>query len=79
MQPELSVLLFERSGWEMADYERWSAQHDEAGTLACAPTRWQGRPVLRFCFINPAPLLVRSLRCLTVLGKTQKVESFGPK
>lgn len=68
MQPELSVLLFERSGWEMADYERWSAQHDEAGTLACAPTRWQGRPVLRFCFINPDTAVGEVASVLDSLG-----------
>lgn len=54
MRPDLSIVLLERSGWEMVDYERWSAQTAEAGTLACAPTWWQGRPVLRFCFVNPA-------------------------
>jgi len=68
MQPELSVLLFERLGWEMADYEQWSAQHAEAGTVACAPTRWQGRPVLRFCFVNPATVVAEVALVLDSLG-----------
>ena len=68
VQSGLSVLAFERSGWEMADYERWSDQHDEAGTLACAPTRWQGRPVLRFCFINPATAVGEVASVLDSLG-----------
>ena len=53
MEPDLSVVLFERVGWDLADYEAWSVHHARAGTVLCVPTRWEGRPVLRFCFINP--------------------------
>lgn len=53
MEPDLSVVLFERVGWGMADYEAWSVHHARAGTVLCVPTRYEGRPVLRFCFVNP--------------------------
>jgi len=53
MTPDLSILLFERLGWEMADYQQWSARIAEDDSVVCVPTTWQGRPVLRFCFINP--------------------------
>jgi len=53
MEPDLSVLLFERRGWELDDYEAWSERNAQAGIVLCVPTRWEGRPVLRFCFVNP--------------------------
>ncbi len=53
MEPDLSVVLFERRGWELDDYEAWSVRNAQAGVVLCVPTRWEGRPVLRFCFVNP--------------------------
>jgi glutamate/tyrosine decarboxylase-like PLP-dependent enzyme len=53
MEPDLSVVLFERVGWESADYEAWSDYHARAGNVLCVPTRWEDRSMLRFCFINP--------------------------
>lgn len=53
MEPDLSVVLFERVGWSDADYQEWSVDKARKGTVLCVPTRWKGRPVLRFCFVNP--------------------------
>lgn len=53
MEPDLSVVLFERRGWDLVDYEAWSVRNAQAGIVLCVPTRWDGRPVLRFCFVNP--------------------------
>ena len=53
MEPDLSIVLFERVGWDMVDYEAWSLRNAKAGTVLCVPTRWRDQPVLRFCFINP--------------------------
>ncbi len=53
-RPSLSVLLFERSGWQEESYRRWSRGHALAGTMLCVPTRWRGRQVLRLVFVNPA-------------------------
>lgn len=53
VEPDLSVLLFERTGWTDRDYAAWSREHALAGRALCVPTRWQGRPVLRLVFVNP--------------------------
>jgi len=52
-QPELSVVLFSRPGWERADYDAWSVQllNDQIGFVT--PTSWEGRPVGRFAFLHP--------------------------
>ena len=52
--PSLSVLLFERPGWDEDAYREWSARLAHEGALLCVPTRWQGRMVLRLAFVNPA-------------------------
>ncbi|WP_298208735.1 aminotransferase class I/II-fold pyridoxal phosphate-dependent enzyme [Ferrimicrobium sp.] len=53
MEPELSVVLFRRLGWDSHLYDRWSAQalHDGVGFVL--PTEHRGEKVLRFCFVNP--------------------------
>lgn len=53
MQPQLSVVLFTRHGWEPNDYTCWSDKllMDQRGF--CLPTRWKGETVGRFVFINP--------------------------
>jgi glutamate/tyrosine decarboxylase-like PLP-dependent enzyme len=52
--PELSVLLFERTGWGEREYRNWSRAHALAGDFLVLPTRWQGRCLLRMAFVNPA-------------------------
>jgi glutamate/tyrosine decarboxylase-like PLP-dependent enzyme len=54
MEPDLSVVLFERVGWTDEDYRSWSDYNARSGIVLCVPTRWEGLPVLRFCFVNPA-------------------------
>jgi glutamate/tyrosine decarboxylase-like PLP-dependent enzyme len=53
-EPELSVLLFERPGWDEERYSRWSRQLSVEGVILCLPTTWRGRTVLRLAFVNPA-------------------------
>ena len=53
MEPELSVLLFRRTGWAHADYQAWSDRMLAAGTAFVVPTAWAGETVLRICVINP--------------------------
>jgi len=52
-QPDLSVVLFRRPGWERADYDAWSIQllTDQIGFVM--PTTWEGQPVGRFAFLHP--------------------------
>ncbi len=53
MEPELSVLLFRRSGWGPAEYQVWSDRLLEEGRAFVTPTSWNGEVVLRLCIINP--------------------------
>jgi L-2,4-diaminobutyrate decarboxylase len=53
MEPQLSVVMFRRVGWATADYDRWSDALLADGTAFVVPSKWQGEPVLRFCFVNP--------------------------
>ena len=51
--PELSVVVFERKGWELADYDRWSEKllKDEIGFVV--PSSHKGKPNTRFAIVNP--------------------------
>lgn len=53
VEPDLSVLLFERVGWSAEGYATWSREQALSGRVLCVPTRWQDRPVLRLVFVNP--------------------------
>jgi L-2,4-diaminobutyrate decarboxylase len=53
MEPELSILLFRRSGWSAGDYQAWSDKLLDEGTAFVTPTSWNGEVVLRLCIINP--------------------------
>jgi L-2,4-diaminobutyrate decarboxylase len=53
MEPELSVLLFRRTGWGPADYQVWSDRLLDEGRAFVTPTSWNGEVVLRLCIINP--------------------------
>ncbi len=52
-QPELSIVLFRRTGWHKPDYEEWSARllRDQIGFVT--PTTWEGETVARFAFLHP--------------------------
>ena len=51
--PQLSVVVFRRDGWSLADYEAWSAKllDDQQGFVV--PSSHRGEPVLRFAIISP--------------------------
>ncbi len=53
MEPELSVVLFRRSGWGEPDYESWWRRLLEAQIAFVQPTSWRGEQVARLCFVNP--------------------------
>lgn len=52
-EPELSVVVFERIGWEQADYDAWSERLLQSGFAFVLPSSHKGRPNLRFAIINP--------------------------
>jgi glutamate/tyrosine decarboxylase-like PLP-dependent enzyme len=53
MEPELSVLVFRRVGWQPHDYEEWSDRLLAAGAAFVVPTTWHEETVLRCCVVNP--------------------------
>ena len=53
MEPELSVVLFERDGWSRRDWDRWATAALADGLAFVAPTRWRGRDVGRLAFLHP--------------------------
>jgi aromatic-L-amino-acid/L-tryptophan decarboxylase len=52
-EPELSVLLFERPGWDPTDYVEWSRRLLDEQRAFVLPTRWKGRMVGRAVFLHP--------------------------
>jgi len=53
VEPELSVLVFERVGWTADDYARWSSRLlvDQVGFVT--PTKHAGQVCTRFAVVNP--------------------------
>ena len=52
-EPELSVVLFRRPGWDDAAYYEWSRRLLRDQIAFVLPTRWQGEVVGRAVFLNP--------------------------
>jgi aromatic-L-amino-acid/L-tryptophan decarboxylase len=52
-EPELSVVLFRRRGWNRDDYDAWSARLLTEQTAFVTPTTWEGEPVGRLAFLHP--------------------------
>jgi len=57
MEPELSVVLFRRTGWAKEQYQAWSDGMLARGTAFVVPTSWAGETVLRICVVNPRTTL----------------------
>ncbi|MGN7861752.1 pyridoxal phosphate-dependent decarboxylase family protein [Microbacterium sp. 22303] len=51
--PELSVVVFEREGWERADYDRWSDELLQSQRALVVPSSHAGRVNTRFAILNP--------------------------
>lgn len=52
-EPQLSIVVFERIGWEQKDYDNWSAQLLAAGFAFVVPSSHKGKPNTRFAIVNP--------------------------
>ena len=53
LEPDLSVVLFTRDGWERDDYLAWSRLRGREGRWLVVPTSWRGEPCLRVCIVHP--------------------------
>ena len=53
-EPSLSVVMWRRKGWDLADYKRFQDRllEDQIGFVT--PSSWLGEPIGRFAFLNPA-------------------------
>lgn len=52
-EPELSVVVFERVGWALEEYENWSSRLLAENIAFVVPSSHQGRPNARFAIVNP--------------------------
>jgi aromatic-L-amino-acid/L-tryptophan decarboxylase len=52
-EPELSVVLFRRIGWQAADYAAWADKLIDDQVAFAPPTLWDGETVARFAFLHP--------------------------
>ena len=67
-EPELSVLLFERPGWDKNAYAVWSNDLAKKGEILCLPTTFHDRTVLRLAFVNPDTRPERVIEMLATLS-----------
>lgn len=52
-QPVLSVVVFERRGWDIAQYKQWSEALLESQLAFVVPSSHLGKPNTRFAIVNP--------------------------
>jgi glutamate/tyrosine decarboxylase-like PLP-dependent enzyme len=52
-EPELSIVVFEKEGWQLADYQKWSDRILADGLGFVVPSSHQGKPNARFAIVNP--------------------------
>lgn len=53
LEPALSIVVFERRGWELDDYRSWTITRAREGKALIVPTSWNGKPCYRVCLVNP--------------------------
>jgi len=51
--PSLSVVAFTRTGWSAEEYQAWTERTMKSGLAFVTPSRLDGKPIFRFCFVNP--------------------------
>lgn len=66
-EPELSVVVFKKLGWQLADYDRWSAKLLESGLGFVVPSSHKGEPNTRFAIVNPRTTLELLVRILDTM------------
>ena len=53
MEPELSVILFRKHGWDAPRWQAWARDLLDREVAFVAPTRWKGETVGRLVFLHP--------------------------
>ncbi|RGE21966.1 aminotransferase class V-fold PLP-dependent enzyme [Leucobacter sp. wl10] len=67
-EPQLSVVVFERDGWEREDYDRWSDRLLEEQRAFVVPSSHAGRPNTRFAIVNPLTTFEQLVAILDSMG-----------
>ncbi len=67
MDPQLSVVVFRRTGWSAGDYEAWWRRLLDEQLAFVQPTTWDGESVARLCFVNPRTTLEHVLPVLDAM------------
>ncbi len=52
-EPELSIVLFRRKGWDAQQYTDWCEQLHRDQVALVVPTRWHDETVARLAFLHP--------------------------
>jgi glutamate/tyrosine decarboxylase-like PLP-dependent enzyme len=52
-EPDLSVVLFRRRGWDAGRYARWAHELLNEQVAFIPPSAWEGQTVARFAFLHP--------------------------
>ena len=52
LEPELSVVVLRRTGWNTKDYRDWSLDLLRRGDGFAVPSAHRGEPILRLCIVN---------------------------
>ncbi len=56
-EPELSVLVFRRAGWQPSDYHAWAEGLRRSGQAFVLPTTHEGETIARLAIVNPRTTL----------------------
>jgi glutamate/tyrosine decarboxylase-like PLP-dependent enzyme len=67
-EPELSVVVFERKGWELEHYNAWSDKLLRDEIAFVVPSSHRGKPNTRFAIVNP----LTSVSLLTEILESMK-------
>jgi glutamate/tyrosine decarboxylase-like PLP-dependent enzyme len=63
-EPQLSVVVFEREGWEAAEYAAWSEKLLDSQQAFVVPSSHAGRMNTRFAIVNPTTTLEQLIEIL---------------
>lgn len=67
-EPDLSVVLFRRHGWDASDYEAWSRRLLADQRALVASSRWRGEVVGRLVFLHPSTTTAMVDEVIDALG-----------
>jgi glutamate/tyrosine decarboxylase-like PLP-dependent enzyme len=71
MEPDLSVVLFRRTGWRTEDYEAWWTGLLDAQVAFVQPTAWDGERLARLCFVNPRTTIDHVRAVLDAMARSE--------